>query len=229
LNSTQVARLLFTSPTKAVTALKEKPVFALPMILALVGITAVTAWYYAKVDIAWMQDQIAANAPKLAPQQQGAAPQVPRAVLLWGSAIAAPIGLVVAMLLGALYFLIAGNITNVRYSFKSWFAFNWWAASPQIIGYIPSLLILAFGSSTQIPQSALQPLSLNELVFHRAPGTPGYTLLASLGLIQVVAAWLTYLGVRAWSGRSTLFCLVFTLLPTVIIYGVWALFAFRGS
>jgi hypothetical protein len=132
-------------------------------------------------------------------------------------------------MISALYFTIVGNISNVRYSFKHWFAFSAWAASPGIIALIPSFLILALNSSTQIAMSTLQPLSLNELLFHRAVGTPGYTLLSSLGLVQVATAWLTYIGVRTWSGRSTLFCLIITLLPTVLIYGVWALFAFRGS
>ena len=86
--------------------------------------------------------------------------------------------------------------------------------------------VLIGGSNRTV---TLQPLSLNELVFHRATGTPGYSLLSALGLVQVAALWLTYVGVRVWSGRSTLFCLIFTLLPTVLIYGVWAFFAFRGS
>jgi hypothetical protein len=58
-------------------------------------------------------------------------------------------------------------------------------------------------------------------------GTPGYNLLSAIGLVQVASAWLTYVGVRAWSGRSVPFSLVFALLPVMLIYGVWALAAFR--
>ena len=223
----QVARLLFTSPTKAFAALKEKPVFALPMFLMLVGTAVMTAWYYSKVDIAWLMDQTLAAAKLNAQQQQVMASAYTRPVLLWSSTILAPIVTGIVVTIGALYYLIAGNITNVRYSFKHWFAFSWWAGSPQIIAFIPSFLILGLSNTTQIGASALQPLSLNELVFHRPMGSPGYTLLASLGLVHVAAAWLTYIGIRAWSGRSVLFSLVFTLLPTVLIYGVWAFFAFR--
>jgi hypothetical protein len=227
LNNLQVARLLFTSPSQAFAALKEKPVFALPMWLTLIGTVAITAWYYSKVDIAWMQEQmaIAGNVP--AAQREQMAAGISRPILLWGSVIAAPIAIIAITSIGALYFMLAGAITNVRFSFKHWFAFNWWAGSPQIIAFIPSLLILALSSTTQIPQSSLSPLSLNELVFHRAAGTPGYSLLSTLGLVQVAAVWLTYVGLRAWSGRSALFCLIFAILPSVLIYGVWALFAFR--
>jgi len=222
----QVARQLFTSPTQAFTLLKGKPVFALPMWLTLLGTIAVTAWYYSKVDIAWLQDQMAVAAKVPAAQQEQMAARMTRPVLLWGSVIAAPIAVMVITAVGALYFMIAGAITNMRYSFRHWFAFNWWASSPQVIPFIPSLLILAF-SSTQIPQSSLQPLSLNELIFHRASGTPGYSLLSSLGLVQVAAVLLTYIGLRVWSGRSALFCTIVAVLPTVLIFGTWALFAFR--
>jgi hypothetical protein len=141
--------------------------------------------------------------------------------------IGAPIGIMVIMTVGTLYLMLAGAITNVRYSFKHWFAFNWWAATPGIIAMIPSLLILATASSTEIPASALQPLSANELFVHAAPGDKGYNFLQSIGLVQLAACALTVIGVRVWSGRSMLFSIVFGLLPTVLIYGGWALFAFR--
>ena len=224
----QVARLLFTSPTQAFTALKEKPVFALPMVLMILGLTLVTVAYYAKVDIAWFLDQMMASARNVnAQQQQVMASIMTRKVLLASSAISAPIGLSVAMVISALYLLIAGNITKVRYSFKHWFAFSWWGSSPLLIGNIAALLTIAFSRSTQISQSAMQPLSLNELVFHKTLGQPGFTLLTSLGLIQIASLWLTYVGIKAWSGRSTTFALVFVLVPYVLIYGVWAFFAFR--
>jgi hypothetical protein len=223
-----VARLLFSSPTQAFTALKEKPAFGLPMFLTLAFVTAMTAAYYAKVDIAWLNDQVLAGVRNLTPEQQEMmAKRMTRGMMLWSSAISAPIVLSIVMLLGAAFCVIVGNITNVRYSFSHWFAFSWWASSPQIIGSVASLLILLLSTSTQIGTSAMQPLSLNELVFHRTMSQPGYTLLSSLGLVQVVSLWLTYVGIKTWSGRSTTYCLVFTLAPYVVIYGIWALFAFH--
>lgn len=222
----QLARLMFASPARMFAALKERPLFALPMWLMLLGTVLTTGWYYGIVDIGWLQDQQlqAANVPAA---QREAMANVPRAVYLVSSIVAAPIAVVVIMTIGALYFMLAGAITNVRYPFKHWFAFNWWAASPGIIAFIPSLLILATTSTTEISPSALQPLSLNELFVHAEPGAKGYNFLATFGLVQLVTAALTVIGVKVWSGRSTLFSLVFGLLPAVLIYGIWALFAFR--
>jgi len=218
---------MFTSPTKAFAELKQRPVFALPMWLILIGTVAVTGWYYSKVDITWFADQMTAVSKLPDAQRQQMAAVITRPVLLWSSTVIAPIALVIVVSIGALYFLVAGNLTKVRYPYKHWFAFNWWATSPQIIASIASLLILALSSTSQMYPSSLAPLSLNELVFHRAMGTPGYNLLSAIGLVQVATAWLTYVGIRAWSGRSVLFCLVFALLPAMLIYGIWAMFAFR--
>jgi len=217
---------MFVSPASVFAALKERPIFALPLWLMILGTMALTGWYYGIVDIAWLQDQQlqAANVPAA---QREAMANVPRSVYLLSSMVAAPIAIVVIMTIMALYFMLAGAITNVRYSFKHWFAFNWWASSPGILALIPSFLILATASTTEISPSALQPLSANELIFHVQPGEKGYNFLASVGLVQIVTAVLTVIGVRVWSGRSMLFSAVFGLLPAVLIYGVWALFAFR--
>jgi hypothetical protein len=225
LSNLELARLLVTSPSRMFAALKEKPLFALPMWLVLVGTAGIIGWYYAIVDIAWMQEQMIAAA-QLPPAQQ-AAFQLSRQVILWTSVIATVIVMFIVLTLGTLYFLVAGNITNVRYSFKHWFAFNWWATTPQILGCIPAALILLLSETNQIDASALQPLSLNELFFHKTASQQGYSLLTSLGLLHILIAWLTVVGVRVWSGRSMLFSLVFALLPTVLIYGIWALIAFR--
>jgi hypothetical protein len=226
-NNIEVARLLITSPTRAFAGLKQTPVFGLPMCLILIGAVWVTGWYYSRVDIAWFQDQVAALSRLPAAQRQQLVAANIRPVLLWSSVITTPIALLLLATIAATYFLIAGKLTDVRYSFKHWFAFNWWAGSPQIIASIVSLLILSLSSTTQLPPSALQPLSLNELVFHRPMGSPGYSLLSGFGLVQVATAWLGYIGIRAWSGRSVAFSLALAVLPGVLIYGIWAMFAFR--
>ena len=221
----EVARLLVTSPSRAFAALKESPVFALPMWGVIIATGGVIALYYLFVDMAWLADQMATQA-KL-PAEQAANFKISRGLLLGASLVGVVIALLAIQSVSALYLLIAGNITNVRYSFRHWFAFSWWVSSPQMLGAIPALLILLLGNASQISASALNPLSLNELLFHRGPADPGYNLLTNFGLIHIAIAWLSVLGVRVWSGRSMTFCIVFALLPTVLVYGIWALFAFR--
>ncbi|HEX2585160.1 MAG TPA: hypothetical protein VHL14_08505, partial [Steroidobacteraceae bacterium] len=75
--------------------------------------------------------------------------------------------------------------------------------------------------------NALKPLSLNELLFHRAMGQPGQSLLASFDLLSLWSMVLLVLGIRVWSQRSWLFSVLFALMPTIVIYGIWAMVAFK--
>ena len=225
----QMARLLFKSPTRAFANLKEAPVFALPMWIALIGTASVGVWYYSVVDISWLQDQLLTGAHIRPTAQQFAAAHAPgaRTSLLWTSSILAPVGSLMIAAIGALYLLLAGSLTKTRYSYRYWFAFTWWVATPTVVALIPTVLILAFSTTTQISSNALQPLSLNELLLHMAVDAPGYNLLSNFGLVQLAQASLAYVGLRVWSGRSASSCLVLVLLPMVLLYGAWAFISFR--
>jgi hypothetical protein len=81
--------------------------------------------------------------------------------------------------------------------------------------------------NSQISPSALQPLSLNELLFHVPMSGKGYTLLESLNIPSFLSWGLLIIGVRTWSQRSWVFSTVLVLLPCVALYGIWAFLAFR--
>ncbi len=89
--------------------------------------------------------------------------------------------------------------------------------------------MLATTTSTQFDDAELKVLSLNALFFHRAFGEPGYALLSAIGLPELLAMYLSVLGVRVWSGRSWIFSAIFTLLPAAVILGVVALFTMGRS
>ena len=73
----------------------------------------------------------------------------------------------------------------------------------------------------------LQPLSLNELLFHLPMGSPGQQLLDSLSIPSLLTWILAIIGVHAWSQRSWMFSAIVVLIPLVLFYGIWAIFAFR--
>jgi hypothetical protein len=75
--------------------------------------------------------------------------------------------------------------------------------------------------------NVLQPLSLNELVFHLPQGTVAAGLLGALNLTYLLNWALMIIGVRAWSQRSWQFSSIYVLLPWVVIFGLWAVAAFR--
>lgn len=220
-----------TQPRKAFEELQARPRFWFPLLLAVVLGAGSTFWYYQVADIEWVIDQTLNSNPRTAQmteaQRTQAAQFMSPATLTWTSTIAA--GLIVALihLIGAVYYLLAGKVVNVQQSFRHWFALSTWSALPTLLGILPAAVILLTTINGQIDSSAMAPLSLNELFFHRKMGEPGYTMLLTLTLLQPLAWLLAIIGMQVWSKRSWMFCSVFVLLPSVLIYGIWGWFAFR--
>lgn len=221
----ELAVSLATQPIRAFQDLAERPKIWFPMLLTLVTTLGLIFWYYAVVDIEWLLDRsLSASRQLTEAQRDQAARFVSKSVLMWGSLVGGVFLIMLLRTLEATYYLLAGKITNVQRSFKHWFSLAWWSGLPQILAVIPAALLLLMSTTTQIDSGALQPLSLNELFFHRAIGAPGYSLFSNLTVLHPVAWLLTIVGVRTWSNRSWLFSSVFVLLPCVLCYGGAALY-----
>ena len=152
-----------------------------------------------------------------------------RNAMLISSVIGALLFLPVFLLLQAAYFLLAAKVTKVPIGFKHWFAFSCWTGLPMLLTAVVSVIFLITSETPQMSPSVLQPLSINELIFQRPMGSPGYSLLESLSIPAVLSWLLMIIGVRVWSQRSWLFSSIFILVPVVVIYGIWAAFAFRTT
>lgn len=233
MNNLAIAQALVFEPRKAFAELDARPRFWWPLLVLAIANAVLTWWYTSIVDLEWLtHEQMSASSfganmtddeigrfARQAAEQQGF-----RAVL---AACAALLGLPLVMLVVGLYYLIAGKVTRVERSFRHWYSLVSWTALPQVLVVIPAAFVLASASSAQIPQQALQPLSLNELFFHLAPGDSGFTLLSNVSVLNFFSLYLGAVAVRLWSGRSWLFSFLFNAMPLLVIFGVWALFALR--
>jgi hypothetical protein len=215
--------LLATSPNAFFAELKQKPRIIFPIALLAVASTVLALWYFQVADIDWMREQMFAADPRMAkmPEAQRAQAMemtgkiMSRGVLSVITPIGTAISLVAISAISALYFMLAGKVTNVKLKFEQWLSLVAWVSLPALLNTVAGAITLGMQSSpVQLMQTDLQPLSLNELIFHRHLGEPGYTLLISIGI-------------KAWSERSWAYSAVVTLLPYVVIYGIWALIAFR--
>jgi hypothetical protein len=146
---------------------------------------------------------------------------------LWSSVIGSIFLWPIMFLVSALYLLLAAKVTKLPQGFKHWFAFSCWAALPWLLSTVVAAIFLILSDNAQVSPSALQPLSINELLLHRPMGSAGYALFESLTISSVLSWILMIIGVRVWSQRSWEFSAIFILLPNVVIYGIWAFFAFR--
>lgn len=233
MNNGQLLGAIFTSPGAALQELRERPRSLLPLLLVLFGTVAGLVWYYGIVDIDWLREHIVdsnANMRNMpAAQREKAMAGMTRPIMLVSSAVGAIIVILLIRTVEAGYYSLAGKITNVQYSFRHWFALSCWTSMPHLLGVLVTMGYLLLAPTNQLSNEEVQLLSLNELFFHRTAGQPGFMLLSSITILSPWAWALTVLGIKIWSSRSWLFSVLFGLLPAILIYGGWALFAFKPA
>jgi hypothetical protein len=227
MNSLGILQALAFEPKKAFAELGARPRVLFPLVLLVVSGAGILFWYFSVVDMAWLiETQMnAAGSAQMTEEQLKATRSIGPQILKWGGLIGGMVWIVAIRLMEALYYLLAGKITNVQRGFKQWLSLAAWSSLPSVLAVIPAAIVLLTATSTQIDQGELQTLSLNNLLFHRTAADPGYSLLISINLLQLAGLYLAALGVRVWSGRSWLFSVVFAVLPWALILGVWALIA----
>ena len=228
MNNLQILVALATAPSSAFAELRERPRFWFPLLLLVITTVGLVYWYYSVVDIEWLKDQMFANNPTIPEAKRAAAMgMLTRTTLMWTSVVSAFIALPIVLVVSALYWLVAGKIAKLTPDFSHWFAFSCWTSLPVLISTVVAVILLLMSNSPQISLGVTQPLSLNELIFHRPFGSPGQTLLGSLGIPGFLSWVLMIIGIRVWSQRSWLFSVLYVLAPVVVFYGIWAFFSFR--
>jgi hypothetical protein len=231
MNNLEISVALATSPSSALIELRERPRFWFPLLLVVLTTAGLIYWYYSIVDIEWLKDTMFSNEPKfqqMGEEQRAAAMAMfGRGPMLWSSVASMFVIIPAVMVLQALYLLVAAKVTKLSPGFKHWFALACWTSLPTLLTSVVSAILLILRENSQVATSVLAPLSLNELLFHVPPGAPGYALLESLAIPAFLSWALMIIGVRIWSQRSLSFSAGVTLLPWVIIYGIWAFLAFR--
>ncbi len=231
MNNMQMIVALATAPQRAFEALAAKPRWLFPLLLLLASTLLLTIWYYSKVDLAWLVDEQLRSNPRTAAlteaQREQISGRMNPAMITWSSVIAVVIVLVLVRVLEATWYTLAGKVTNVDRTFKQWFALANWSSLPSVIAVIPAAVALLMADTNQLAPGVMQPLSLNELFFHRGTGESGYQLYSNISLLGLLGVLLAIIGVKTWSARSWVFSTVYVLLPIALIGGVWALFALR--
>jgi hypothetical protein len=231
MNDLTLAGTLITSPGAAFAELRERPRFWLPLIALILALAIQQFWYYSIVDFAWLKDHMFGGNERfdsMTPEQrERAMSMMSHSVMMWSSVISVAVVMPIVLALISAYYLLAGKVTNVQYTFKQWFSFSSWCSVPMLVGIAASYAILAMqGANAQIGPSELQVLSANELFFQLPPSHSGAQMLMQLNPMTIWTWVIGIIGDKVWSKRTWVFSATFVMLPSVLIYGVWALIAF---
>lgn len=225
--STQGTALLdiFIAPTQAFAKIRGSG----GNLLWLLGqmILAGLAFYlfYQGMSPEWLVEQTMLTAGDLTPaeiEQTRAvmAQSAPYTAII--SAISGPLMVLLmnAILAGYLH-LISKMSGDFRY--QDWFGFSVWTQMPMQLNTIGLILLVLFSDTPNLPLATVSYASLNQLVLQLPIGAPFYTWAESFSLFMFWQIALTAIGLKQWCNFSSVKATIFAALPTVLIFGIWAL------
>lgn len=213
---------IFTSPTAAFRALKERPSPWLPLALVAFGAAAVSYLYLQVVDLPWMLDYQVSQGGNLTDEQRkqavDAALQLSPTVYGVISAITSPLSYVIIYALIALYFTGVSFATNDGVKYGSWFAMIAWSMVPMVFSFAASFANMLVSDVRFLPPEQLNPLSFgNLLAIDNAGATVVERSLLSLGVVALWIVGLLIVGHQVFSQRSIVRSAVVVLAPVAAI------------
>ena len=219
---------IITSPAKALQQVKQHTSWLWWPLLTSVGLAMATfAYYYSWVDFSWLVEETIRGLP--AENRAESADAVRNFMkpgqTMWITIISILVMSMVIYTIHAVYFHLANKMTSgAEIRFGQWFAFSAWVNFVGVFGTLAALVTIFMADSNQLASTSLQPLSLNALLVHAAPGEPWAAWAGALSLISLWTIFLSALGFGLWTGSSSVKSWIVALLPWVLIFGIWATF-----
>ncbi|MFP7722607.1 YIP1 family protein [Lysobacter sp. A3-1-A15] len=231
LSPAQALVTIFTEPRRVFDTIPRRSMAYLPLLLALAGHVAIWVWYYQVVDIAWLQDRLISQHAGLtdSASRQAAASVLSRGGLLTMSVSSALLVTPLLLLVLAAYFFLAGRALGQGRPYRQWFGFVAWGTAPALLLVPVMALQILLNSNGQISPEALNPLSLNSLVFGLEAVSPWHGILSSLNLTTLWTIGLLAFGLHVWTGRSWAQAVPAAVLPFAAVYAAWALKIATGA
>lgn len=209
-------------PGKLFTELKEKPTALLPLALLIVSTMVVWFLYYQRVDMPWLVDQLLA-ASKVPAEQAEKTKDMMAGSMKWGALIGSPIIFLIIFAISALYYKLAGKVAGAEFSFRAWFGFSVWASVPMLLSIVATLVSI-LTMSPQTTQQAVSITHLNPLLVNLPMDNPWFGLTNAIDLISIWTIWAAANGWRVWAKSGWGSAVFVAALPSVVIYGLWALY-----
>jgi hypothetical protein len=221
---------IFTAPSMAFAAIKERPNPWLPLLVLIIGTFAVQFTYMQVVDLPWLLDHQLQQAGGLTEEQRNqavdGATRIPASVLGAIQGVAGGIAILAIYALIALYYTGVSFATNDGTKYQQWLALIAWCSLPAVFGLIASFVNLQVTDARFLPAEQLNPLSFGNLL---ALDTQGATIVERILMqLDVTVLWsvvLQILGYQAFTQRSTVTATVVVLGPLAVIVLIASIFA----
>ena len=229
-SSVGVLSNIFTAPSLAFAAIKERPNPWLPLLILMIAVFVVQFTYMQVVDFPWLIDQqLQQGGANLTEAQRtqmvDATTSVPQSVIGAIQGVSGAITILIVYALIALYYLGVSFATNDGTKYQQWLALIAWCSLPAVLGYIASLVNLQVTDARFLLPEQLNPLSFGSLLNLDPKGaTVVETILMALDVTVLWSTVLQILGYQAFTGRSVGVATAVVLGPLAFIVLIVSLF-----
>jgi hypothetical protein len=229
-SSVGVLSNIFTAPSQAFAAIKERPNPWVPLSVLMIAVFVVQFAYMQAVDLPWMFDQqLQQGGGDMTDAQRAQAVDVmtrlPPSVLGSIQGIGGALSILIVYALFALYYLGVSFATNDGHKFQQWLALIAWCSLPSVLGYIASLVNLQVTDARFLLPTQLNPLSFGSLLgIEQQGGSTVETILMALDVTVFWSLALMIMGYQAFTQRSIAASALIVLAPYAVIAGIVSLF-----
>jgi hypothetical protein len=231
-DSTSVGVLsnIFTAPSLAFAAIKERPNPWLPLLVLMVGLFLQQYMYMQAVDYQWLLDQQLQQAGGMTDAQRAqtvdAMTSLPQGAIAAIQGVGGALSVLIIYAVIALYYLGVSFATNDKTKYQQWLALIAWCSLPGILGIIASLVNLQVTDARFLLPTQLNPLSFGSLLNLDPQGASTVeTILMTLDVTVFWSLVLQILGYQAFTQRSLTFSTAVVLGPLALIVLIASLFA----
>ena len=211
-------------PTATFQRLQARPKGWIPMLVLMATSCVLTLWYFSTVDFAWFLDQMLGVMKTPAEREQAAA-VMSKNFMMTTSLVSSLVVLPVFFVIMGLYLMIVSKALAHGMSFGKGFALAAWASVPGILLFPLGAMQILLASSGQLGFSELNPVSLNQLLFHYDMAHPLATLMDTISVTSIWSLVLLVIGFETWAKVKRSTAVLVVLIPHLLVYGAWFAYA----
>ena len=219
---------MFYEPHRTFAALEPRKAAWLPLVLLMLTTASLAMWYFNMVDFEWLKDDMFGSIKEAAERDKMKTmmnKQTMQMGIVGGSLFILPLTMAVT----GLYFMIAGKMLSKEFTFGSGFALSAWSSVPGLLLFPLGAMQILLSPNGQFSYGALNPLSLNQLVFQYGTGHPMAALLDTLNITTIWSMVLMVIGFQVWAKVAQSTAIKVVLIPYATIYGIWLAFAMNSA
>ena len=218
---------IVASPGKALDAVKSHTSWLWwPLVINILLACGLLYYYYGWVDFDWLIEQTIRQVPAESRAESADAIRqfMQPGTTTWTSIAAVFVVILVIYTIQAVYFHLANKMsTGAEIGFGQWFSLGSWAGFVGVFGTLATFIALFLADSNQVALENLDMFSLNSLLIHASPDDPWFRWATSFRLTSIWSVALLAIGFSRWTGAGMAKSVIIAALPTVVIFGIWAL------